>query len=192
MALLSQKELLELLKNKPPLVEGMINPGLQVQPNGIELTLRRIEVFAEAGQVALDNSERRIPISRPLVFDSEGWINLAKGCYKIVFNEVVNIPRNIAAIALPRSSLLRCGATIETAVWDAGYRGRSESLLLVYNEAGFRVKRNARVLQLLFFKLSSEVEGYSGAYQEENIDGGTSSHCAAGSGRSYPGEPDQS
>jgi len=190
MVFLSRHELLELLKNKPPLVEGMINPGLQLQPNGIELTLRRIEAFAEAGQVALDNLERRIPISRPLVFDSEGWIDLAKGSYKIVFNEVVNIPRGVAAIALPRSSLLRCGATIETAVWDAGYRGRSESLMVVHNEAGFRVKRNARVLQLLFFRLSSEVEGYSGAYQEENIDG--EHQVIVPQGLGYPEEPDQS
>jgi len=190
MVLLSRYELLELLKNKPPLVEGMINPRLQVQPNGIELTLMRIEAFAEAGQVALDNSERKIPIGRPLRFDGEGWVDLSKGCYKIVFNEVVNIPRGIAAIALPRSSLLRCGVTIETAVWDAGYRGRSESLMVVHNEAGFRVKRNARVLQLLFFRLSSEVEGYSGAYQEENIDGGH--QVIAPTGLGYSEEPDPS
>ena len=90
--------------------------------------------------------------------------------FKIIFNEIVNIPKNLAAIAKPRSSLLRCGATIETAVWDAGYSGRSESLLVVYNEKGFRVKKNARLLQLLFFRLDGEVKkGYSGIYQNENI-----------------------
>ena len=76
---------------------------------------------------------------------------------------------NLAAIAKPRSSLIRCGATLETAVWDAGYRGRSESMLVVYNYAGFRVKRNARIIQLLFYTLEKEVEkGYSGIYQNEN------------------------
>lgn len=82
----------------------------------------------------------------------------------------MNIPKNIAAIAKPRSSLLRCGVTIQTAVWDAGYGGRSESLLVVYNENGFRIRKNARIIQLLFFRLGKEVrEGYSGAYQNENI-----------------------
>ena len=76
---------------------------------------------------------------------------------------------NLAAIAKPRSSLIRCGATLETAVWDAGYRGRSESMLVVYNTAGFRLKRNARIMQLLFYTLDAEVEkGYSGVYQNEN------------------------
>ncbi|MCX9014076.1 MAG: deoxyuridine 5'-triphosphate nucleotidohydrolase, partial [Candidatus Methanoperedens sp.] len=70
----------------------------------------------------------------------------------------------------PRSSLLRCGVTIETAVWDAGYSGRSESLLVVFNEDGFRVKKDARVLQLLFYRLGERVsEGYSGVYQNENL-----------------------
>ncbi|MBU4491530.1 MAG: deoxyuridine 5'-triphosphate nucleotidohydrolase, partial [Euryarchaeota archaeon] len=45
-----------------------------------------------------------------------------------------------------------------------------ESLLVVYNEKGFKVKKNARVLQLLFFRLNEEVhKGYSGIYQNENV-----------------------
>jgi dUTP pyrophosphatase len=48
-------------------------------------------------------------------------------------------------------------------------RGRSESMLVVYNTAGFRLKRNARIMQLLFYTLDSELEkGYSGVYQNEN------------------------
>src|SRR3989442_11332336 len=38
--------------------------------------------------------------------------------------------------ALPISSLLRVGCNVETAVWDAGYRGRSEALMTVVNPAG--------------------------------------------------------
>jgi len=69
--------------------------------------------------------------------------------------------KTLAAIAKPRSSLLRCGVTVETAVWDAGYSGRSESLLVVFNNNGFRLRKNARILQLLFFRLGEEVrEGY--------------------------------
>ncbi len=170
MSMLSHDELLSLLNKKPPLVEYMINSGIQVQPNGIELTLQRVETLESSGAIAFDNSERKLPPTKNMNFDNEGWIHLPKGNYKIVFNEVVNIPKNIAAIAKPRSSLLRCGATVETAVWDAGYSGRSESLLVVYNENGFKIKKNARVLQLLFFRLGEEVrEGYSGVYQNENV-----------------------
>lgn len=168
--MLSHDELFSLINNKPPLVENMINPDIQVQPNGIELTLKRVEIHEGSGSVAFDNSERKLPQTRAIDFDDEGWLHLPKGSYKIVFNEIVNIPKNIAAIAKPRSSLLRCGATVETAVWDAGYSGRSESLLVVFNENGFKIKKDARVLQLLFFRLGEEVsKGYAGRYQNENI-----------------------
>ncbi len=168
--MLSHDELMRLLCKEPPLVEQMIDPAIQVQPNGIELTLQRVEVHNSPGAIAFDNSERKLPQTESVEFDNDGWVHLPKGSYKIIFNEIVNIPRNMAAIAKPRSSLLRCGAAIETAVWDAGYSGRSESLLVVYNENGFRVRKNARVMQLLFFRLDEEVrEGYSGAYQNENV-----------------------
>ncbi len=170
MSLLSHEELISLIDQKPSLVEHMIDPDIQVQPNGIELTLQRVEIHEGSGSIAFDNSERKLPQTKAMDFDSDGWIHLSKGSYKIVFNEIVNIPKNIAAIAKPRSSLLRCGATVETAVWDAGYSGRSESLLVVFNESGFKIKKDARVLQLLFFRLNKEVgKGYAGRYQNENI-----------------------
>ena len=170
MSLLSHDELISLINQKPPLVEHMMDQKVQVQPNGVELTLQRVEIHEGSGSIAFDNSERKLPETKNLDFDDKGWVHLPKGSYKIVFNEIVNIPKNIAAIAKPRSSLLRCGATVETAVWDAGYSGRSESLLVVYNENGFKIKKDARVLQLLFFRLGEEViKGYSGVYQNENI-----------------------
>lgn len=168
--MLSHEELVSLVNKKPPLVEHMIDPGIQIQPNGIELTLSRIEVHEGAGAIAFDNAERKLPETETIDFDGDGWVQLQKGSYKIVFNEIVNIPKDLAAIAKPRSSLLRCGVTVETAVWDAGYSGRSESLLVVFNNNGFKLRKNARVLQLLFFRLGKEVrEGYSGVYQKENI-----------------------
>jgi dUTP pyrophosphatase len=83
---------------------------------------------------------------------------------------VVNLPENIMALATPRSSLLRCGVTMNTAVWDAGYCGRSESLMVVYHPQGFQLQKNARVIQLVFFRLTDHTQGYQGIYQKENID----------------------
>jgi dUTP pyrophosphatase len=54
-------------------------------------------------------------------------------------------------------------------VWDAGYSGRGEGLLSVLNARGWRLQRGARVLQLVFFRLSTATaEGYKGRYQNEN------------------------
>jgi len=102
-------------------------------------------------------------------FDSNGFINLESGIYSITYNEIVHLPNNVMALARPRSSLLRCGVSVGTAVWDAGYSGRSESLFNVYHPGGFRVQKNSRVVQLVFFRLTESTEGYSGSYQNENI-----------------------
>lgn len=169
MAVLSDSEIRRLLKQKPPLVEGYIDLEAQVQANGFELTLRDVAVIQSAGRIAVDNSQRVISGVSPLVFDGLGDIELIPGTYLITYNEIVHLPKNLIALGRPRSSLLRCGVTIGTAVWDAGYEGRSQSLLVVYNTRGIRLQKNARLVQLVFFELTGESEGYNGVYQGENI-----------------------
>ena len=152
------------------LVESMIDSKMQTQMCGIELTLQNIEVFQSSGSVAFENIERKLPETEKIDFDETGWAALKAGAYLVTFNEIVNIPRDVAALARARSSLLRCGATLETALWDPGYRGRSQSLLVVYNPYGLRLKKNARLMQLVFLRLEKDAEKlYDGKYQGENI-----------------------
>jgi len=169
-AILVKQDIQRLLQQSPPLVEGGINLEEQVQPNGIDLTLREVALLQSSGKIAVNDNQRLVSNLSPLVFDGMDFIDLVAGVYVITYNEVVNLPRNIVALATPRSSLLRCGVTVNTAVWDAGYSGRSQSLMVVYNPQGFRLQRNARIVQLVFFRLTEETEGYHGAYQKENID----------------------
>jgi len=168
-AILSKQDIYRLLQQQPPLIEGYINLEEQVQPNGIDLTLREIALLQSSGKIAVNDSQRLVSDLAPLVFDGLGFIDLVPGAYIITYNEIVHLPKNVMALARPRSSLLRCGVTVDTAVWDAGYSGRSQSLMVVYNPQGFRLQRNARLVQLVFLWLTQETEGYRGAYQGENI-----------------------
>jgi len=169
-AVLSKQDILDLMKRTPPLVEAAIDLEEQIQPNGIDLTVRDIALIASAGQIGPTADERRLSSHSPLQFDALGFLDLPAGCYVVTYNEIVNLPKNIIALGKPRSSLLRCGVNIGTAVWDAGYSGRSQSLMVVYNPYGFRLSRNARILQLVFFLLTREsMEGYGGIFQRENI-----------------------
>ncbi len=168
-AILSKQDIQGLLQQEPPLIEDYINLEEQVQPNGIDLTLREVALLQSSGKIAAMDSQRLVSDVAPLVFDGLNFIDLMPGAYIITYNEIVHLPKNVMALAKPRSSLLRCGVTINTAVWDAGYSGRSQSLMVVYNPQGFRLQRNARIVQLVFLKLTQETEGYQGAYQGENI-----------------------
>jgi len=167
--ILSQQDIYRLLKKKPPLIEGLVNLEEQVQPNGVDLTLRELALLQSAGKIGVNNSQRVVSDLTPLVFDGLGFIDVVPGVYIITYNEIVHLPNNIMALARPRSSLLRCGVTVNTAAWDAGYSGRSQSLMVVYNPQGFRLQRNARIIQLIFFKLTGKTQGYQGVYQGENL-----------------------
>jgi dUTP pyrophosphatase len=166
--LLEGERLRERLSRTPPLIEGLLD--IQIQMNGIDFTLREVSRFgSDPGAVDFDNSERRTPSTEPLPADELGWWHLGPGPYWIVYNEVVNIPGDVFALARTRSTVLRSGAQIGTALWDSGYSGRSGSLLVVSNPAGIRIKKDARVLQLVFFELDSPAEKtYAGRYQNEN------------------------
>lgn len=169
MAVLSGNDIRRLIMGDPPLVEGWLDLDQQVQANGFDLTLRDVALIQSSGQVAVDNRDRIVSGLSPLSFDNSGWLDLAPGCYMITYNEIVHLPKHLIALGRPRSSLLRCGVNVGTAVWDAGYEGRSQSLLIIHNPHGFRVQRNARITQLVFMTLTGESEGYKGIYQGENI-----------------------
>ena len=170
MSFLSDAEIRKLFSQTPPLVENYIDLNTQIQPNGFEMTVSEIYELEGAGAVDFDNKGRKTPAKKIIPFSKDGWIHLNPGIYSVILNEVVHIPPNIAAIALHRSSLVRSGVVLGTAVWDAGYSGRSECLIIVHNPAGFDIKKDARIMQLLFFKLESDVDKlYSGIYQNENL-----------------------
>jgi dUTP pyrophosphatase len=166
---LSKQDIRQLLQRTPPLIEDFIDLESQLQPNGIDLTLREIAMLETPGKIAVSNNERQVSALARLIFDGLGFIDLIPGAYIVTYNEIVHLPNNVMALAQPRSSLLRCGVNVHTAVWDAGYSGRSQSLMVVHNSQGFRLQRNARIIQLVFFWLNGETEGYHGAYQKENI-----------------------
>ena len=149
------------------MIKTLCDPLIQVTPNGIDLTLKKVEKFCDSGRIDFTNEERILPPTQEIPFVHD-WIDLSQGCYKVTFNEIVTIPSDAVALARPRSSLLRSGATVESAVWDAGFHGVSISLLIVYNPHGISLKRNARLIQLFFVKLSRKaLKTYNGIYQED-------------------------
>ena len=154
-------------QNLTNVIEKVISES-QYQPAGIDVTLKEVKKFDSAGKIDFDNSTRKISDATALEYNGDE-VHLKPGSYKVVFNEYVKIPEDAAAICLPRSSILRCGADLNCALWDPGYEGRSEALLVVYNEHGLTLKKNAKIGQLVFIKLSEKTDSlYEGQYKGEN------------------------
>ena len=167
---LNREEARWLIEGRPPLIEGYVALEAQLQPSGFDLSVREVARFVTPGQLGGFDASRELSGTEPLPFDAEGWLSLPPGAYLVTFNELVNLPLGLMALGRPRSSLLRNGVALHTAVWDAGYRGRSQSLLTVHHLGGFRLQRDARVAQLVFFRLATPPEqGYRGRYQGEGL-----------------------
>ncbi len=139
-------------------------------PNGFDLTVGKIFEFESAGDIDFSNSERVVPQGKELIpekikqEDTCGWWVLPQGAYKIRTNEAVNLPNNLAALGFTRTSLLRMGALTQNGVWDAGFKGKGEFILVVSNSKGINIKQNARVVQLIFIGLE-ETEEYQGIFK---------------------------
>jgi dUTP diphosphatase len=167
---LSKEQIRDRILAEPALVGDFLDLDAQLQPNGFDLTLQEVSRFLGSGTLARGNAGRILPELAPLPVGQDGFYELPPGAYHVAYNEVVNLPTDLMALGRPRSSLNRSGVTVHTAVWDAGYHGRSTSLLVVANPGGFRIEPGARLTQLVFLGLSQPArEGYRGAYQGENL-----------------------
>lgn len=154
----------------PPLLGGFSSLENQLQPNGFDLTLGDISRFTTPGSLGVADSDRQLAATEPIEFDPGGWHRLEPGSYLVTFNEVVNLPPDLMALGRPRSSLLRSAVSIHSAVWDAGYRGRSQVLLVVYHPLGYRLQKDARLMQLVFFRMDEPTsQGYQGRFQNEGL-----------------------
>lgn len=173
MSMLNREEIGHLVKTKN-LISGYIDLATQLTPNGFDLTVFEISRFDSAGALDFSNKERKLSAVRSMTpvkkkpEEKFGWWDLAQGAYKIVTNETVSLPRDLIAVAYPRSSLLRMGCFTQTATWDAGFSGKSEFILVVANPRGVEIKQNARVAQLVFIKINPTEKGYDGIYNNKS------------------------
>jgi len=136
----------------------------QPQPNGVDL--RVAAIFRPRTHGHIGETETHIGDREP-VGPTDGTYRLDPGGYIIRYREEIAIPEGHLGVLYPRSSLLRNGAMINTAVWDSGYRGRGEGLLDV--TAPLTIDEGARVAELVLAE--AEHDGrYDGQYQDEHLE----------------------
>jgi len=166
--ILSDKEIEERIKTQK-LIENFIDLETQLQPASFDLTLDEVYSIESEATIDFDNKERKLPNYGRISLHSDYYF-LKKGAYVITFNEVINLPKDLIGLLRSRSSLIRSGAVIFSSLWDPGYSGKSNCLLVVFNENGIKLKKNPRIAQMVFLKLNEIPKKlYSGIYQKEGI-----------------------
>ena len=118
-----------------PLIQRVVSTdsGEQCQPAGYDVTVSKIHSFPvnkfRLGISKWDNSDlQEIPLANDH-FDME------KGAYFVELNEITTIPRDAIGLLLPRSTLLRNGLDVRTALFDPGYSGQPKVMLVCHRPA---------------------------------------------------------
>lgn len=169
MSVLTKSEILGLIQSKD-MVSGYFNLGEQLQPNAFDLTIDNIYEYNNSGYIG-HMGDKRIPDYKPVeCFSGLGdSYFLPQGVYAFDIRETIKLPLNICAMTIQRSSVMRCGCITNVGWWDSGYNGKGFSQLIVNNPFGFNIKKGVKIIQMIFFRIINETEGYNGSYQKEGI-----------------------
>jgi len=177
--MLNRDEILELIKEKDMII-GYIDLDVQLQPNGFDLTVEEIYDFHPVELGVIQFKDKSIPdklmtirfgplpklmtiMFGPLYKSTK----LNKGVYKFKINETIKLPDDIVAITTQRSTVMRCGCMCNVGYWDCGYHGSGYSIINVMHPV--EIHRNARLIQMYFYKINAPSKTYNGSYQKENV-----------------------
>ena len=161
MAVLGYERIKELIKTKK-LLENVDEKN--VQPAGVDLRVKCIYRLNSGGFIGIKN--RRSP-DVEVVADNEGEkFTLKPNEFVLVETmEKVNMPNDLLAIILPRSSLFRCGVSLHTAVVDPGFIGTLTFGMKNLSEHPFEIEIGARIGQIVFEEVKGNRKLYNGRYQ---------------------------
>lgn len=150
-----------------PLVKKVVavDSGEQKQPAGFDVTVSNIQSFPHSRFILGIEKGENSPLAQVPILE-EKYFDLDAGAYFVELNEITTIPPDAIGILLPRSTLLRNGLDVRTALFDPGYSGQPKVMLVCYRPA--RIQKFSRIGQLVILKSDREFSRkYSGRYQGE-------------------------
>lgn len=155
----------------------------QIQPSGADLRLGKLYhidkldegydtgIFLKDGKEYKQNCEL-VEVDFDNYYFSKGmsvYPLLPNKPYIAEVNEPIKIHNKNAQFYLPRSTLLRNGVNVYTALGDLGYFGRLSFLIINHSPYIYYLSVGVRFAQLVDFQVEGSSFEYDGDYQEEDI-----------------------
>jgi len=165
--IISPKELLKLVK-KNNLVENLSEREL-TNPEGTGFDLRLGEVFKISGKAFLGETHRQTPgIKSVKVYDEKkpSSIKIKPGDFFLVKTiEKINLPLNLSAVIIPRTTTFRSGLFIRTGPIQPGYSGELTFGLKNEGPVTVEVEMGSRFVHLIFHEIKGRGSAYRGQWQ---------------------------
>lgn len=151
-------------KNLVTVPDDLYNVLDQIQPNGVDLRVDKIWEVTGKGVLEADSKMNYKQMQKREAFYKEGYYALKPHiAYAIDFRERISVPDGYCAIVYPRSSLLRVGAFVTSALWDTGFQGQLGGFLRALNPIDIAL--GARLAQVVFTQSKFSGLRYNGRYQ---------------------------
>jgi deoxycytidine triphosphate deaminase len=156
------EEILKLIKQEPPLIENVEEKN--VQPSGVDLRVKCIYKLKSGGYLGVN--ERKTPeVEIACGKIGEKYILKPNEFVLVETMEKVNMPKDLVAFILPRSSLFRCGVSLHTAVVDPGFQGTLTFGMKNLGKFPFEIEVGSKIGQIVFEEVRGNVKLYDGKYQ---------------------------
>jgi deoxycytidine triphosphate deaminase len=156
--MLGKSRIMELVENGG-LIENFNEKSLGGA--GYDLRIDKIHKINSSSHLGVES--RKTPDVKEEVFDH---YTLKPGEYVLVETlEKVNMPSDVAARILPRSTLFRCGCALYTALVDPGFNGTLTMGLRNHSTHDFKIEKHARIAQIVFEEVGGKAALYEGKYQ---------------------------
>ena len=148
----------------------------QRTPNGIDLTLGNVYEVKSNGYIyGLLKEGKNVPPH--IMVQSEtisthggnikGWVLKPHTSYILEVENEIQISDDCMQTYYPRSTLLRSGCTLHTAVGDAGYNGKLAFLFINHTSNDFVLEEGVRFAQLVDHQITGSSKQYDGDYQND-------------------------
>ena len=163
--IISPRELLKLVK-KQKLVEGLSEREL-TNPEGAGFDLRLGEVYKISGKAFLGEIHRQTPdIESVAKFGKDKSIKIKPGDFFLVKTiEKINLPINLSAVILPRTTTFRSGLFLRTGPVQPGYGGELTFGLKNEGPITVEIEMGARFAHVLFHEIKGVGSKYRGQWQ---------------------------
>ncbi len=165
--ILGPKILLKLVKEEK-LVEGLSEREL-TNPEGAGFDLRLGEVFRISGEAFLGETHRKTPDIESIIIYKEGKkqsVKIKPGDFFLVKTiEKINLPIDLSAVILPRTTTFRSGLFMRTGPIQPGYQGELTFGLKNEGPIMVEIEMGARFAHVIFHEIKGGGSRYRGQWQ---------------------------
>ena len=151
------------------IITSVNNPDKNVQQHGIDLNVVKISKVNSGGFIPIDGKTQIPKYSEVDLMYTESnmafWA-LGPGSYYVEMHQGCDVPKDMMLLIRSRSSLSRIGASINSPIFDAGFKTDNIGTIMTVTET-IRIEHSARICQIYGHLCSVVGNLYDGQFQND-------------------------